>query len=190
MLAEPIRVVSRVAAALDALGVQYLIGGSVASAVYGVPRSTLDVDLVADLRLAHVDRFVKALESEFYVDADMITDAIKRRASFNVIHLATMFKADVFVPNHDPWIEEELRRARTEKFSSEGEEIVLRFATPEDVLLHKLVWYRMADHVSDRQWSDVLGVLRIQGSKLDTAYLDQWSVHLGVRDLLDRARKE
>ena len=187
---EPLQVVAKVATVLDALMVEYVVGGSVASSVYGIPRATLDVDIVADLQLSHVRAFVDALKSEFYVDADMIRDAIERRASFNVIHLQTMFKADIFIVTDDPWIREELRRARTESFGDSGAQVVLKFASPEDVLLHKLVGYRMADPVSDRQWNDVLGVLRVQGTILDLPYLQKWAAHLGVSDLLARARGE
>ncbi len=107
MLSEPIQVVATVARAFDSLGIRYLIGGSVASSVYGVPRATQDVDLVADIRPNHVDALTSALMGEFYVDADMIRDAIQRRASFNVVHLATMFKADIFVLQGDSWSREE-----------------------------------------------------------------------------------
>jgi hypothetical protein len=107
MLSEPILVVAKLAGVFDALGIRYVVGGSVASSIYGVPRATQDVDLVADVRLSHVDAITSALAAEFYVDADMIRDAIKQRASFNVVHLATMFKADVFILQGDSWSREE-----------------------------------------------------------------------------------
>lgn len=118
MFAEPTRVVAILARVFDALGIRYVVGGSFASSIYGVPRATQDVDLVADVRLAHADPITKALTDEFYVDADMIRDAVRRRASFNVIHLATMFKADVFVPKGDSWSQEEMARARTEELDA------------------------------------------------------------------------
>lgn len=95
MLSEPLLVVARVAAVLEDLSVPYFVGGSLASSVYGIPRATQDVDLVADLDLEHVEPLAAALGGQFYIDGDMIADAIRRRASFNVVHLATMFKADV-----------------------------------------------------------------------------------------------
>lgn len=190
MLAEPIRVVATVARAFDSLGIRYLIGGSVASSLYGVPRATQDVDLVADVRLNHVDALTSALTGEFYVDADMIRDAIQRRASFNVVHLATMFKADIFLLQGDSWSREEMSRARTEVLDMPWGQALLRFASPEDVLLHKLIWYKLGNQISDRQWSDILGVLRIQGDHLDQTYLDRWAPLLDVLALLVRARKE
>jgi hypothetical protein len=158
--------------------------------VYGIPRATQDVDLVADINLSHVDAFTGALTEEFYVDADMIRDAIRRRASFNVIHLETMFKADVFVLKRDAWSREEMSRSRTEQFDAPGGKVTIRFASPEDTLLHKLVWYRLGSEISDRQWGDILGVLKVQGEQLDADYLDRWATVLDVMDLLQRARQQ
>jgi hypothetical protein len=115
MLSEPILVVARIVQAFDAMGIQYVVGGSLASSIYGVPRATQDVDFVADLKAPDAAKLEQLLSGEFYVDADMIRDAIVKRASFNVIHLATMFKADVFVMKRDAWSREEMSRARPEQ---------------------------------------------------------------------------
>lgn len=190
MLSDPLLVVAKVAAALDRLGVRYVVGGSLASSLFGVPRSTQDVDVVAELREEHVAAFAEALASEFYVDAEMILDAVRRRSSFNVIHLATMFKADVFVPASDPWITSEMARGRVEQFPVGDALVPVRLASPEDTLLHKLVWYRLGDEVSDRQWGDLRGILKVRGGDLDAAYLTRWAEHLGVTELLQRALRE
>lgn len=190
MLSEPLVVVARLARAFDALEIRYLIGGSLASSVYGIPRATQDVDLVADLKLPHVAAITSALAGEFYVDADMIREAIERQASFNVIHLATMFKADVFILKGDPWSREEMTRARTEELDVPGGKLAVRFASPEDTLLHKLIWYELGNQISDRQWGDILGVLEVQGELLDREYLDRWAPVLDVAELLRRAREQ
>jgi hypothetical protein len=190
MLSEPIRVVATIAGVFDSLAIPYLIGGSVASSVYGVPRATQDVDLVADIRSNHVNALTGMLAGEFYVDADMIREALQRRSSFNVVHLATMFKADVFILQADSWAREEMKRARTEALDLPEGRTLLRFASPEDILLHKLVWYKLGNQISDRQWNDVLGILKIQGEHLDQAYLDLWAPLLDVFALLQRARNE
>ena len=190
MLSEPLLVVARIVAVFDALSVPYVVGGSLASSVYGIPRATQDVDLVADLNLEHVEPFTASLISEFYVDADMAADAIRRRASFNVVHLATMFKADIFVPARDSWTREELKRARAEQFEVAEKSVTIRFASPEDTLLHKLIWYKLGNEISDRQWRDVLGVMKVQGEQLDNSYLDIWADAIDVVSLLDRARRE
>jgi hypothetical protein len=130
------------------------------------------------------------MNTDFYVDADMIRDAITRRASFNVIHLKTMFKADIFVLKPDEWSNKEFSRARIEQFDTPDGKVSVNFASPEDTLLHKLVWYRLGNQVSDRQWGDVLGVLKVQGRLLDQAYLDHWAQKLNVADLLERAKQQ
>ena len=188
MLAEPILVVGQIAEVLDRLEVAYIVGGSLASSVYGIPRATQDVDLVADLKQSQAEAFTRALSEDFYVDIDMILDAIQRRASFNVIHLTTMFKADIFVPQLDSWAREELRRARKEEFEVSGSRMTIRFASPEDTLLHKLIWYKLGNEISDRQWGDVIGILKIQGEALDFIYLNKWADILDIMPLLVRAK--
>lgn len=120
----------------------------------------------------------------------MIREAVTRQASFNVIHLTTMFKADVFIMKRDAWAREEMSRARQEHLDGPNGTVAIRFASPEDTLLHKLVWFRLGNEISDRQWSDINGVLKIQGERLDREYLDRWAPVLKVADLLERARRE
>ncbi|MHB1036114.1 MAG: hypothetical protein ACYC35_15835 [Pirellulales bacterium] len=179
-----------VLAALDAMGVAYYIGGSVASSSYGVARATLDVDLAADLAPQHVAPLVKSLESAYYVDARMIASAIGRRSCFNVIHLATMIKVDVFVVPDRAYDRQILQRTRAETLDETDRASVFRMASPEDVILKKLEWFRLGEEVSERQWSDVLGVLKVQGDLLDIAYLKRWGIELGVADLVERALVE
>ena len=190
MKGDPLFAAAAVAMALEKLGVRYAVGGSIASSLYGVPRATQDADIVASLAIPHAARLAAALEAEFYVDEDMIRDAIRRHGTFNVVHLETMFKVDVFVAKGDAWSEEELSRARRERVGDVGAQVELVFASPEDTLLHKLVWFRLGGGVSERQWRDAIGVLRVQGDSLDHGYLDTWSAHLGVRALLEKARDE
>lgn len=171
--------------ALEELGVPYHIGGSVASSIYGILRATIDVDLIVDLRLEQVRPLVIRLQTDYYIDEDMIRDAIKRRSSFNVIHLETMLKVDVYIPRSRLFDQEELRRVQQEVLL-EGTR-PLNVASPEGTILNKLEWYRMGGEVSDRQWNDILGVLKVQGNHLDMAYLQRWAANLKVTDLLERA---
>jgi hypothetical protein len=189
MLSEPLLVVATLVRVFDDLKIRYVVGGSLASSLYGIPRATQDVDLVAEVKPGHVQGITSALGRDFYVDANMINEAIRRSASFNVIHLGTMFKADVFLPKGDSWSHEEMTRARTEQLDAPDGPISIRFASPEDTLLHKLVWYKLGNETSDRQWGDILGILKVQAETLDHGYLDRWAPLLDVAALLDRARR-
>ncbi len=171
--------------ALEEFGIPYHIGGSVASSLYGLPRLTIDADLVADIRMEHVRPLVRQLETDYYIDEDMIRDAIRRQSSFNVIHQDTILKVDIFIPKSRLFDQEELYRVQQEVLL-EGTR-PFNVASPEGTILNKLEWYRMGGEVSDRQWNDILGVLKVQGTSLDMAYLQRWAANLNVTDLLERA---
>ena len=149
MLAEPIAVTMIVADALEALGVPYAIGGSLASAVHGVMRATMDADLVADLRPEHAEPLVRALGDAFYADAEMIRDAIRRHGSFNLIHLGTMFKVDIFVAKPRPFDRSQLARRQLHLLSEDPERHAY-VTSAEDIILSKLEWYRQGGEVSAR----------------------------------------
>ncbi len=189
MIPEPIAVTLLVIEVLDQLGVAYLVGGSLASTVHGELRTTLDADLVADLHPEHIAPFVKALASAFYVDEGMIREALDRRGGFNLIHLETMFKVDVFVPKLRAFDREQMRRRARHVVVAEPE-LAIYVATAEDTILAKLEWYRLGGGVSERQWRDVIGVITVQAERLDTAYLRCWAPSLGVADLFEQALAE
>lgn len=174
---------------LDSLRIPYVIGGSVASMAHGMIRSTLDVDIVADIEAEHVEPLLASLSSVFYVDESSIWRAIERRDSFNLIHLETMVKVDVFLPRVRPFDRQQLARRIAVRISPNAAE-TFWILTAEDTILAKLDWFRMGGEVSERQWRDILGVLKTQGEALDVAYLRQWAAALNVAELLERALEE
>ncbi len=189
MLSEPIAVTLQVIEALDALNVPYLIGGSFAAAVYGVARLTADADLVADLRTEQVDQLARRLSADFYLDVESMHEAIRQRSSFSLIHFKTMFKVDVFIPKRRPYSQIQLERRVSQPLSVEiGQQVY--FSSVEDSILSKLEWYRLGHEASDRQWNDILGMIKMQSERLDLAYLRQWAAALNVVDLLEKALRE
>jgi hypothetical protein len=187
-LSEALEAMLEVAQALEALGVTYLVGGSLASSLYGIPRSTQDADLVADLRLEHVPPLIAALTPTFYADSERAADAVRQRASFNVIHLGTMTKVDIFVMTNEPLDLEEMTRRQILPVGDTGRPIPV--ASAEDVVLQKLVWFRKGGGVSERQWTDVLGVLKVRRGRIDLDYLQIWASRLGLDELLDQALED
>jgi len=186
---EPVEVTLKVTAVFEKLGVPYLIGGSLASTLYGMVRSTQDADIVAEMRFDHIQPFITALQNEFFMDDEMIIEAIRHNSSFNIIHRETMFKVDIFIPRPCPFLQSQLTRAQRQTFTFE-KEVSAKFASPEDTILAKLEWYRMGGEVSDRQWRDILGVLKTRADDLDLLYLRKWASELKVADLLERALEE
>ena len=184
VLADAFEACLPVIRAFEDLGIDYLVGGSLASSFHGTPRSTDDVDLVADLRPAHAPLLAARLEGDYYLDLDRIRHAIRMRSSFNVIYLRTMFKIDVFVKQDDPYARQEMRRRQRVDLAG-GERIDV--ASAEDSVLQKLVWYRRGGELSDRQWQDVLGVLKVRRKDLEIDYLERWAAELEIEDLLERA---
>jgi hypothetical protein len=186
---EPIEVTLKVTGVLEKLGIPYLIGGSLASTLYGMVRTTQDSDVIAEMRSEHIQPFLAALQNEFFVDEEMIVDAVQRNASFNIIHRETMFKVDVFIPRPRPFQKSQFARVQRQTFDLEPK-VSANFASAEDTILSKLEWYRMGGEASERQWRDILGVLKTRAGELDLNYLSKWAKELKVADLLERALQQ
>jgi hypothetical protein len=179
----------QVVAVLEEMGVSYHVGGSFASSIHGIARQTRDLDLVAELSLSHVAAFTARLQADFYFDDESMRRAIENRSHFNLIHHGTGFKVDIFVSGNNAFDRSEMARAAP--YSLGGTALhSIRVKSAEDTLLRKLVWYRLGGEISDRQWTDVLGIVRTQAGRLELPYLQEWSAALGVEDLLNLALKE
>ncbi len=189
MLTEPIAVTMKVVDALESLDIPYFIGGSMATAVHGVARATMDVDLVADIKPKQIEPMITTLGEAFFADEQMVRNAIQKGISFNLIHKATMFKVDIFPSKNRPFEQSQFKRRVAYTLADDLEETAF-VASPEDNILAKLEWYRLGGEVSDRQWQDILNVIKIQGDRLDRTYLEKWASQLDVGDLLQRALNE
>jgi hypothetical protein len=174
-------------AALDSSAIPYLVGGSMASGIHGIFRTSLYVDLVADIRPDQIARMIQELGGEFYADAEMMREALALGRSFNLIHFASSYKFDVFPLSSDPFQQSQFSRRETRDIVLSGAKLSVPVATAEDTLLMKLVWYRSGGEVSERQWNDVRGIVAIQAERLDRKYLSHWAPYLKIPDLLDAA---
>ncbi len=162
-------------AVLDSMGIAFAIGGSFASSVHGIARSTQDLDFIAAILPGQVETFVAAVEKDFYVDAEAIREAMAHRRAFNVIHFATGLKIDIFPASSHPLGAPQLQRR--------GPAASFPVISAEDTILVKLC---DGGETSERQWNDLRNVVKVQGERLDRDYLRVWSRELGVSDLLVR----
>lgn len=183
------RVVLEVISALRRLNIAYAIGGSVASSIHGIGRSTIDADLMVEPFPGREEQLVALFGPEYYVSLDAVRQAVQERTSFNIISTYTGVKVDLFVQKDRPFERSALSRRITIQ-DPMGRDEPTDVVTAEDVILLKLEWFRMGNEVSERQWVDVINVLRIRGTTLDRAYLAKWAAELGVLDLLDEAVNE
>lgn len=180
MLVDTISVALDLGRHFDALGVVWLVGGSLASSLLGEPRATADVDLVADLRMQHVAPLCARLAEAYYVDEDVARWAVQTRRTFNVIHFESTMKVDIYCSTSDALSRGQLER----RLHIPVGEARLPVYSPEDIILRKLMWFEQGQRVSDRQWRDMIGVLKVNKGKLDRLYLDEQARDLGLTELL------
>lgn len=185
---EVIEIALAVGEAVEAAGGSYFVGGSLASALQGEPRSTNDIDMVVQMPLGRIPDLVRALGADFEVDVDMVRDALLHGGCCNIFHLPSVTKVDLFAVGSSPYDEAEFARRQRIAVGSSPRGLVVKSA--EDTVLRKLLWYRQGGSVSERQWRDVVGVLRLSGASMDRQYVSSWAAKLGIEDLLARAKDE
>jgi len=175
------------AALFERLGIQYVLSGGVATIVYGEPRSTLDVDFAVHMGLDPARRLPILAQDGFLVAPDAALEAALTSTMFTMVHVASFMKIDVHVVPRSGIHKAEIERGRWQRLGP-GYPDEIRIITPEDLVLQKLRWYLDADCVSEKQWRDVLGLLKTRGHALDLAYMRDWARSLEVLELLERAR--
>ena len=188
-MVPPIAVLSLVTAALEKLGIRYVLVGSFASSIHGLYRATADIDILAEIKGEQVQPLYEALQDAFYVDELAMRNAVAQKRSFNAIHFDSVFKVDIFVAPEDDFSSAQLDRRQLRNLSPERDQSVY-VASAEDTVLAKLRWYRAGNESSTNQWNDVLGILGIMGDGLDVVYLRTWAERLQIGDLLERALEE
>ncbi len=176
--------------AFDESGVLYYISGSIASSALGKARATMDVDMVSNLQPFQIKALSEKLNKIYYLDEEMILDAVKTKSSFNLIHLESMLKIDIFVLNDSPYQQAAFERKIKDKLENEPDSINVFLCSSEDIILNKLVWFKDGGEISERQWLDVIGVIKVQANNLNKDYLKKWAEHLGIAPLLNRAFSE
>lgn len=186
---EPVSVVLRVIGILEKFQTPYMLGGSFASSTYGIPRATHDADLIADLHQETIEPFVKALKNDFYVDSESVQEAVNGKSSFNLIHYESAFKIDVFITDNTAYSQETFKR-KQKQVVAPAQNRSIYMLSPEDTVLSKLCWYRMGGERSDSQWKDILGVIKVQGHRLDAKYIFKWATVIKVMDLAEKVFEE
>jgi hypothetical protein len=171
--------------ALQKLRIRHYVGGSIASSFHGATRSTMDVDLVAELSEEKISDFVSCFSDDYYLSAAAVRDAVKRRSCFNLIHLPSSFKVDIFISRNRPFDEESMNRATLEQLG-ESPAVQVRIATAEDTIVSKLEWFRLTNETSERQWDDVSRLVKLLGDAVDNDYLRRAAASVDVGDLLER----
>ena len=172
------------------LGISYYLSGSFASSALGKARATMDIDMVLNILPSHVKSLVEKLNKIYYIDEQMILDAIKTKSSFNLIHLDTMLKIDAFILAEQLYQQTAFERKVKDKLDDEPNSINIYLCSSEDIILNKLLWFKTGGEVSERQWNDVIGVIKVQNENLDKVYLRNWAEQLQILNLLEQIFSE
>ena len=172
---------------LEQLGVRYVIGGSVASSLVGEPRSTVDIDIAVELGLDALDLLIERVRPDFYVPESDAARAVRDHDSFNIIHNHEALKIDLFVLGDNTLDANQIERRQLIEVPTDPP-AELWITSTEDQILRKLDWYRKGGEVSDRQWRDVIAILQINETHLDTSYLDATARAVGLTTLLSAAQ--
>jgi hypothetical protein len=177
-------VLQRVTSALEHAGIAYMLTGSFASAYYGSPRSTQDIDLVIAATPEQLRTFIESLPSgQYYADMDSALAAHKHESMFNVIDMQSGWKIDLIIRKSRAFSQEEFGRRQQVTV----QDVPLFVASAEDVVIAKLEWAKRAQ--SPRQIEDAAGILKLRWELLDLKYLEGWIGQLGLAAEWTEARR-
>jgi len=184
----PFGLVLAMAAIFDELGVPYALGGSMASSLLGEPRSTVDVDLAVQLDAATGEALLERISARFYVPVESAREAIRAHSSFNLVDTENALKVDLFVVGDG--LLDRMQIQRRVRIGMPGAPDGIWVTSAEDQVLRKLDWFRNSGSTSERQWRDVVGILRVHGAELDAEYLSESARALDLSGELDEARRQ
>lgn len=158
--------------------IPYHVVGSMASMAYGEPRMTIDIDMVADLDRRHVSAIIAAFPSpDYYISETAALEAVRRNSQFNAIHIPSGLKVDVFIPLPTEFSRTQQSRVRRIIF---GQESSALYAAPEDVILHKLIYFQLSGGASQKHVRDIGGMMRVSREEIDVVYIREWASKLNV----------
>ncbi len=179
---EEIELIKDVASRLEQAGMQYMMTGSMAMAIYSTPRMTRDIDMVIQVSPEDISKIVNLFRDDFYIDETSVRQAVQNRGMFNIIHNESIIKVDFIVRKNEEYRTQEF--SRRQQIEIEGVSIAV--VAPEDLILSKLVWAKQSN--SELQLRDVRRMVAVL-KDLDNDYLKKWSGELGVEDLLEEVRE-
>ena len=185
MKGGPFELARTVAHILDDLGIDYVLGGSLASSLFGEPRATADADLAVRMDDAQTARLLERVRTSFYVPEADARAAVSTHSAFNLVDRDRALKVDIFVLGDT--LLDRMQLSRRILIAIPGTEDSLWVTSPEDQVLRKLDWYRSGGEISDRQWRDIVGILRSRAELLDIEYLQGTAEAVGLSALLARA---
>lgn len=168
----------------DSVGAAWVVGGSVAGSLLGEPRTTNDVDIAVSMTVDSIPIFVDAVTERYYAPLEMITDAARENGAANLICLTTGFKIDLFFLGSEQLDQWQIARRMAVEIPGTGR---IWVTSAPDVILRKLWWFRLGNETSERQWNDVVSVIRVQRSALDTQQLVADAAMVDLEDLATRA---
>jgi hypothetical protein len=173
----------RVIDTLEQLNIPYAITGAWAVSAYGIPRTTHDLDVIVRMQRSDVHLLAAAYPPPYYADEEMMHNALTHGSVFNIIDPTTGLKVDFWPLRDDAYAREQFSRRRQVEIAGRNVWVL----APEDVILSKLLWYKLSP--SDKQWADIQAVWEARDEHFDANYLENWAVRLSVADLLEKAKE-